>query len=61
MSIEMPFIEFDYGRYRRLKQRYKQAVKKGEREFEFNGSIFLTEYAKYVLEYLSNEFNDEGK
>ena len=61
MSTEMPYMEFDYGRYRRLEQKHKQAVKDGQKEFEFDGAVFVTDYAKYVLEYLKDQFNGNSQ
>ena len=60
MSYDLPGMEFTYSRYRRLKQKHKQAVRKGKHEFKFDGTVFITDYAKYVLEHLSGRFNNEG-
>ena len=36
----------------KLKGYYNLAVEKGWEQFDFNGSILLTAYAKYLIEYL---------
>jgi hypothetical protein len=46
--------------YRRLKARYKQAVDAGEDSFTLDGHEFLTNYAKYLLEYLAPKFGDKA-
>ena len=60
MSTELPYMEFDYKKYCRLEQTYKQAVKNGKDHFDFDETVFVTDYAKYVLEYLKDKFNGES-
>jgi len=45
-------MEFDRAKAERLRKAYKAAVAAGKEEFMFEGNLFLTAYAKYVLEYL---------
>ena len=40
----------------RLKVRYELAKEKDEELFTFRGEQFVTDYAKYLTEHLSNEF-----
>ena len=42
--------------YLRLKKRYEQAVAAGEETFVFDGHELLTNYAKYLLEYMAPHF-----
>lgn len=51
---EMTFDENDYLAFRKL---YRQAVANKEKEFVFKGQEFLTDYAKYVLQYLEMDPN----
>jgi hypothetical protein len=45
-------IRFDADKALRLKVSYDKAIESRADQFEFEGSTFLTSYAKYVLEYL---------
>lgn len=45
-------IRFDADKALRFKADYERAVESRADQFEFEGSTFLTSYAKYVLEYL---------
>jgi hypothetical protein len=38
----------------RLKKRYDEAVRDHEYKFTFEGDEFLTDYAKYLIEYLES-------
>lgn len=38
--------------YRQFKKRYEQARNNNEESFMFKGHEFLTNYAKYLLEYI---------
>jgi hypothetical protein len=37
-----------------LKKAYQKAVNEGESQFNFKGMVFLTDYAKYLIEYLES-------
>lgn len=39
-----------------LKVAYRQAVRDGQEAFLFNGHVLLTDYAKYMVEYLESMF-----
>lgn len=45
-------IVFNEGKYKRLKKRYEQAVEQKENQFTFEGDEYVTDYAKYLLQYL---------
>jgi hypothetical protein len=47
-------ITFTSGKIDALRQRYKDAIRKGERQFVFEGHDLLTAYAKYLIEYLES-------
>lgn len=49
-------ITFDRLKLSRLKKRYGIAREKKEESFRFEGSEFVTDYAKYLIEYLENKF-----
>ena len=49
-------IQFTPQLYKELKSAYKKAVETKKEQFVFNGHEFLTNYAKYVLEYLGQYF-----
>jgi len=43
--------------YLDLKRQYESAVSEGQEQFVFQGVELLTTFAKYLLEFLDNEFN----
>jgi hypothetical protein len=43
----------------RLREGYKEAVACGKNEFVFDGKEYVTDYAKYMLEYLEGVFSNE--
>ena len=45
-------VHFDRPKMKRLQARYDRAVEKKEEWFVFDGEQYLTDYAKYLLEYL---------
>jgi len=55
VSDERKMITFTLAKYRRLKLAYDYAVKEGQEQFDFEGEVFVTAYAKYVLEYLEGK------
>ena len=57
MSDERKMITFTPAKYRRLKLAYDYAVKEGQERFDFEGEVFVTAYAKYVLEYLKQRLD----
>ena len=44
--------------YLKFKSEYLNAVKNNVIQFKFEGHDFLTDYAKYVLEYLKPKFEN---
>lgn len=40
-----------------FKKLYDEAIKSDSKYFEYGGQLVLTHYAKYVIEYLTNEKN----
>lgn len=45
-------FKFTKASVKKLEKRYKEAVKKKEDVFTFDGHEFVTNYAKYLLQYL---------
>ncbi len=52
----MNTINFDKSKYESLKLSYKNSVFQKKDVFLFEGNELLTDYAKYLLEYLSTIF-----
>jgi len=57
--IEPQTVEFNQEMYVELQHAYKRAVSMGETEFNFRGGVYLTDYAKYLLQYLDQLFGGE--
>lgn len=49
---------FTVGKYKRLQAAYDRAVEQNQAEFEFDNTTYLTSFAKYVLEYLAQTFEN---
>lgn len=49
------YVLFNLEKFKRLKERYEQAVKSGEEKFIFDGEEYLTAYAKYLVAYLGSQ------
>lgn len=45
-------INWDRPMLERFKKAYDAARKAGDTQFEFDGNVFVTDYAKYLIEYL---------
>ena len=41
-----------------FKKKYKEAIKKGVTTFQFKGNEILVDYAKYMIEYCTLNFNN---
>lgn len=52
----MDFITFDQEKYDRFKNAYAKALVRKRQSFIFDGNEFLTDYAKYALEYMKPKF-----
>jgi len=55
------FIEFDYPKFKRLKARVSEAERYAVESFIFEGREYLTDYARYVCQYLEPKFKIMGK
>ena len=49
-------VSFDEQTYRKLKSEYQKSVKNNVDVFVFEGNELLTNYAKYLIEYLKTKF-----
>jgi hypothetical protein len=54
---EQNMVSFTLEGFKRFKKRYDEAREHHEGSFMFEGNEFLTDYAKYVIEYLQPKFN----
>lgn len=53
---EQPIVTFDGDVLKRFKTAYDNAVAADSVDFVFEGNEFLTEYARYLIEYLEKKF-----
>ena len=53
----MARMQFTRSRYEALVKRYDQAVANNEEQFVFEGHDLLTDYCKYLLQYLADQFD----
>lgn len=58
--MDNTMVAFDTDKYHRLKKAYNQAVADKKSSFLFQENEFVTSYAKYVLEYLKPQFENES-
>lgn len=49
-------LEFTPSKARRFKEVYQDTLEHHRQSFIFEGHEFLTDYAKYVIEYLESRF-----
>jgi hypothetical protein len=56
MTNDPPYITFTLENYEALQRAYTKAKKQGLEEFTFEGHRLVTNYAKYLLEYLKQQF-----
>jgi hypothetical protein len=54
-------MEFTYELYLQLKKEYGIAVKEQKQTFMFEGHLLLTDYAKYLIEYLDSQYKQDKK
>lgn len=54
-------LEFDQRLFLSLKEEYAKAVEENREQFSLEGHILLTSYAKYLIEYLSPNFEKAKK
>lgn len=58
MSVQ-EFIEFSQANIPKFKAAYSLARTKEKKTFIFEGKEFVTDYAKYVIEYIDLQFNKQ--
>lgn len=51
-------VEYTPEKRDRLRKAYDKARSYGHGTFSFDGHTYLTDYAKYLLEYLDDQFAD---
>ena len=54
----VPMLEFSRKRFERFKVAYEKAVADKLEQFTFDGHAFVTGFAKYVIEYLTQNFKE---
>ncbi len=54
--VERPIVTFDGEVLKRFKVAYDNAVASDSADFVFENNEFLTEYARYLIEYLEQKF-----
>ena len=50
-------ITFDAKTFKSFKEKYNRAVENKQEIFIFDGHELLTEYAKYLIEYINSRLN----
>jgi hypothetical protein len=56
-SHDRPTITWNIVKVMKFDKRYMTAKQEGAETFEFDGHEFVTNYAKYLLEYLKRQFD----
>lgn len=54
----MDTITLNKKTLKELKQAYEKSKQEGKEEFVFMGKVFLTDYARYVIEYAELSLNE---
>lgn len=54
-------LEFDRRLFLSLKEEYRKAVEHGLEQFSLQGHVFVTGYAKYLIQHLSPIFEKDKK
>ena len=57
----MDTLDVNQEEFKELKNLYAQAVKDKKEQFVFKGKDFLTDYAKYVIEWLEPKFKAQAR
>lgn len=57
MSEQKDYISFTYASFEQFKEVYRRAVDYKDNSFVFDDREFLTDYAKYVIQYLQPKFD----
>lgn len=55
-STEPNYVEFTPGKLLELEACYAKAVAENQPVFDFEGTELLTDYAKYLIEYVRQQF-----
>ena len=56
MTTEYKTVTWSPTDFKYFKRAYTNAVKGGNEQFKFHGNDFVTGYAKYLIQYLENEY-----
>lgn len=56
----MTTVSFDLLMLNRLKKAYDRATSESKDMFTFEGNDYVTNYAKYLIEYLEEKFKNKG-
>lgn len=51
-------VVFGFDNFQKFKKAYEKAVSQGEKVFVFDGREYLTNYAKYLIEFLKQRFEN---
>lgn len=51
-------IEFTKPKFEALKKAYQSAIDNDHDQFEYDNQTYVTDYAKYVIEYLEPKFTN---
>jgi len=51
--------QFDKGKYKKLKESWKKAVEEKKDSFNFENQELVTDYAKYLIQYLKSKFDEK--
>lgn len=54
-----PIMGFDRAKLERLREEHEKCVRTGRTMFEFEGSVLLCSFAKYLIEYLDNVLKED--
>ena len=58
-TIEIGNQKWDKKRYQEFKDRYAKARENAEEAFDFHGDTFMTDYAKYLIEFLDKRMEND--
>lgn len=58
--VDRPVVEWTEGKLREFKTVYLTAYDAGYEEFMFEGHLYVSGYAKYLIQYLDNYFSRLG-
>lgn len=54
----MKFVNFTTSKFKLFRDAYEQALVNGQERFRFEGDEYVMDYAKYLIEYLSEKFEE---